>query len=281
MAVRAKYDGFRGLLYLPHRECVLYSNRGNRMTRFRDLAEQIRAELPRRDILAARSWPLITKAVSTSGPNARTWDSGLRSIDLLWINGRDLRGLPLTQRKKRLERLIPAAVGALTGCHASRRRAANYWRARVVWTWRGLWRSGKPTSMARTPPGTWQLAMARISLNAGLVTRGSLDAAWRAPLLTTPTGTTVVATSSVKTILSISSALWYTARVTYFLVACDLGCPPNPFTFRQSVLRLLAAPPLPSDGCPPPYGMSREGPCTPPTAFLTSPLSRQRTYNPD
>jgi ATP-dependent DNA ligase len=35
------------------------------------------------------------------------------AFDLLWLNGRDLRGLPLTQRKQRLERLIPATTGTL------------------------------------------------------------------------------------------------------------------------------------------------------------------------
>ena len=32
---------------------------------------------------------------------------------MLWINGRDLRHTPLRQRKRRLEKLIPASVGAL------------------------------------------------------------------------------------------------------------------------------------------------------------------------
>jgi ATP-dependent DNA ligase len=35
------------------------------------------------------------------------------AFDLLWLNGRDLRERPLRERKKRLDRLIPAAVGAL------------------------------------------------------------------------------------------------------------------------------------------------------------------------
>jgi bifunctional non-homologous end joining protein LigD len=34
-------------------------------------------------------------------------------FDLLWVNGRDLRNLPLTQRRKRLERLIPEHSGTL------------------------------------------------------------------------------------------------------------------------------------------------------------------------
>jgi bifunctional non-homologous end joining protein LigD len=36
------------------------------------------------------------------------------AFDILWLNGRDLRHLPLTRRKKRLERLIPVSVGALS-----------------------------------------------------------------------------------------------------------------------------------------------------------------------
>ena len=34
-------------------------------------------------------------------------------FDLLWLNGHDLRDLPLIQRRKRLERLIPADTGTL------------------------------------------------------------------------------------------------------------------------------------------------------------------------
>jgi ATP-dependent DNA ligase len=37
-----KYDGFRGMLYLTRHACSLYSKRGNRMTRFQDLAGQVR-----------------------------------------------------------------------------------------------------------------------------------------------------------------------------------------------------------------------------------------------
>ena len=40
-----KYDGFRGLLYVSPRNCWFRSKRGNTMTRFQDLAEQVRDEL--------------------------------------------------------------------------------------------------------------------------------------------------------------------------------------------------------------------------------------------
>jgi ATP-dependent DNA ligase len=46
-----KYDGFRGLLYLTPTSCTLYSKRVNRMTRFQALADQVRAELGRREVI--------------------------------------------------------------------------------------------------------------------------------------------------------------------------------------------------------------------------------------
>jgi bifunctional non-homologous end joining protein LigD len=48
---KPKYDGFRGVLYLTRRSCTLYSKRGNAMTRFGDLAEQLEAELPGREVI--------------------------------------------------------------------------------------------------------------------------------------------------------------------------------------------------------------------------------------
>jgi ATP-dependent DNA ligase len=46
-----KSDGFRGLLYLSSNGCTLYSKRGNRMTRFQELAEQLRCDLARREVI--------------------------------------------------------------------------------------------------------------------------------------------------------------------------------------------------------------------------------------
>src|SRR5919204_52004 len=46
-----KYDGFRGIFYRTRQGCELYSRRGNRMTRFQELAEQVGAELGRREAI--------------------------------------------------------------------------------------------------------------------------------------------------------------------------------------------------------------------------------------
>jgi len=110
-----KYDGFRGVLYLSRTRCVLYSKRGNLMGRFQGLADQVRAELPRREVIL--DGEII--ALDDEG-RISFWDlmrgKGIlayAAFDLLWLNGRDLRGLPLARRKQRLERLIPASVGTL------------------------------------------------------------------------------------------------------------------------------------------------------------------------
>jgi bifunctional non-homologous end joining protein LigD len=110
-----KYDGFRGMVYLTRKSCTIYSKRGNPMARFRQLAEQLRAELPRREVI------LDGEVVAIDAEGRINFLDLMRgrgvlayaAFDLLWLNGRDLRHLPLTQRKKRLEGLIPAAVGAL------------------------------------------------------------------------------------------------------------------------------------------------------------------------
>jgi bifunctional non-homologous end joining protein LigD len=110
-----KYDGFRGLLYLTRDSCTLYSKRGNAMTRFRDLAEQVRAELPRREVILDGEVLAIDDdgRINFLDLTRRRGTLAYAAFDVLWLNGRDLRDLPLTQRKKRLERLIPASVGAL------------------------------------------------------------------------------------------------------------------------------------------------------------------------
>lgn len=110
-----KYDGFRGMLYLTRQGCALYSKRGNAMTRFCSLAEQLCHELPRHEVILDGE----IVALDDEG-RISFWDLmcgrgtlAYAAFDVLWLNGRDLRPLSLTQRKKRLEKVIPASVGAL------------------------------------------------------------------------------------------------------------------------------------------------------------------------
>jgi ATP-dependent DNA ligase len=46
-----KYDGFRGMLYLTCQGSSLYSKRGNVMTRFRGLADQLQGQLGPQEVI--------------------------------------------------------------------------------------------------------------------------------------------------------------------------------------------------------------------------------------
>ena len=103
------------MLYLTRRSCTFYSKRGNTMTRFGHLAEQVQTELPRREVILDGE----IVALDDEG-RISFWDLMRRrgtlayvAFDLLWLSGRNLGELPLAKRKKRLERLIRPAIGSL------------------------------------------------------------------------------------------------------------------------------------------------------------------------
>lgn len=126
-----KYDGFRGMLYLTRQNCGMYSKRGNRFTRFPELCDLLRAELGRREVILdgeviafdlegrINFWELMRGRGSLA----------YVAFDLLWYNGQDLRGLPLTERKKRLRRLIPEPTGRLSTAYTVPGRGCELFEA--------------------------------------------------------------------------------------------------------------------------------------------------------
>jgi bifunctional non-homologous end joining protein LigD len=122
-----KYDGFRGLLYVGPRHCWFRSKRGNTMTRFQELAEQVRDEL------RVRSAILDGEIVSLDEDGRQIFRRMLAgrghvhyaAFDLLWLNGRDLRPQSLTRRKQRLARLIPTTTPTLSRLFSIERRGRD------------------------------------------------------------------------------------------------------------------------------------------------------------
>jgi bifunctional non-homologous end joining protein LigD len=111
-----KYNGFRSMFYHTRHGCSLYSKRGNRMTRFQDLADQVRTELGRRELILDGEIVALDDEgrIDFWGLMRGRGTLAYSAFDVLWLNGRDLRYLPLSRRKQRLERLIPASVGPLS-----------------------------------------------------------------------------------------------------------------------------------------------------------------------
>jgi bifunctional non-homologous end joining protein LigD len=107
-----KYDGYRGLLYVTRKGCHFLSKRGNVLKQFQELCYWVREELPVKEAI------LDGEVVALDSEGRQNFRDLLASrgnlhyaaFDALWVKGKDLRGLPLTRRKRALTSLIPATT---------------------------------------------------------------------------------------------------------------------------------------------------------------------------
>jgi bifunctional non-homologous end joining protein LigD len=106
-----KYDGFRALAYLDHGRCRFVSRKGNEMKRFDDLCSALPKEIKVRS--AVLDGEVVALDERTGKPAfyqlmKRNRQAVYFAFDLLWLDGEDLRDLPLLERKKILRSLIPS-----------------------------------------------------------------------------------------------------------------------------------------------------------------------------
>jgi len=102
-----KLDGFRGMLYVEDGRGRFSSKTMRPMPRFRDLAAALARELAGYE--AILDGELIVMAEGGPDFRALLFHRGVTAyaaFDLLWLDGRDLRPLPLWRRKKALQKLI-------------------------------------------------------------------------------------------------------------------------------------------------------------------------------
>jgi bifunctional non-homologous end joining protein LigD len=103
-----KIDGFRSLAYIENGQCDLVSRNGNTFRNFKDLAQWLGQNL--RVESAVLDGEIA--CVDDSGRSVfndllfRRRDCLFFAFDLLFLNGEDLRALPLTERKARLKKLL-------------------------------------------------------------------------------------------------------------------------------------------------------------------------------
>jgi bifunctional non-homologous end joining protein LigD len=104
-----KHDGFRAVVYLQNGECKIVS-RNQRNLGFTTLKKAL-AKLPAQNaILDGEIICVDARGVSRFNELlSRKGDPVLYAFDLLWLDGNDLRQLPLVDRKERLSRLAQAA----------------------------------------------------------------------------------------------------------------------------------------------------------------------------
>lgn len=110
-----KYDGFRGLVYASKLGCEIRSRRDFGFDRFDELCNRIARVLGGREVildgeivaLDRKGKPVFRDLLRGEGFLA------FAAFDLLWLDGDDLRPLPLAERKLRLTDLLPADTGPL------------------------------------------------------------------------------------------------------------------------------------------------------------------------
>jgi bifunctional non-homologous end joining protein LigD len=121
-----KYDGFRALCYIEDGRCTFVSRRGNVFTRFDPLAQQVASAICP-DVVSAlgvKEAVLDGEVIAADKTGRPQFYDLLRrsgcpiyvAFDVLWLNGTDLRSLPLRERRQRLQAMLPA--GSPTLCEA-------------------------------------------------------------------------------------------------------------------------------------------------------------------
>lgn len=102
-----KLDGFRGTLYLERGTGRFLSKNKRPLRRFHDLAMSIAQTLPKVEaifdgevVVMGESGPQFYKLLFNRGTPQYA------AFDLLWLDGEDLRPLPLWKRKRALAKLI-------------------------------------------------------------------------------------------------------------------------------------------------------------------------------
>ena len=104
-----KYDGFRGLGYLEQGRCRFISRNGNVLGGLDALCDQVATEIEVDDAI------LDGEAIVADAAGRPQFYELLRgrrapayvAFDLLWLDGTDLRSLPLSERRQRLQDILP------------------------------------------------------------------------------------------------------------------------------------------------------------------------------
>jgi bifunctional non-homologous end joining protein LigD len=126
-----KYDGYRGLLYVTRQGCHFRSKRGNILRRFDQLCWWVREELPVKEAILDGE---VVSLDAEGRQNFRDLTAGRGNLhyaafDALWINGKDLRGLPLKRRKRALMGLVPATTTVLSQVFSVEERGRDLFAA--------------------------------------------------------------------------------------------------------------------------------------------------------
>lgn len=106
-----KHDGFRGLAYVENEHARLLSRRGNQYRSFGELSSWIGRHLEIENAVIDGEIVCLDSEGRSQFNDLlyRRGDPYFFAFDLLWLNGRDLRDLPLIERRQKLRQVVPAS----------------------------------------------------------------------------------------------------------------------------------------------------------------------------
>ncbi len=104
-----KFDGFRALAYVEDARCQLISRKGHTYRRFQQLAVSIAADLKAETAILDGEIVCLDEQGRSLFYDLmfRRGEPYFYAFDLVWLNGRDLRELPLLERKSQLRKVVP------------------------------------------------------------------------------------------------------------------------------------------------------------------------------
>jgi bifunctional non-homologous end joining protein LigD len=110
-----KHDGFRALAYLNVGQCQLVSRKGYVYKRFAELAEHILTGLNVQSAVLDGEIVCLDDMGKSQFKSLmyRRGEPYFYAFDILQLNGKDLRSMPLHARKHELKRLIPKQPSAI------------------------------------------------------------------------------------------------------------------------------------------------------------------------
>jgi len=106
-----KHDGFRALAIIERGTCRFFSRKNHTLAGYRELGEAVAREAKARTAI-------LDGELVVANPEGRTVFASMMqrgrhpvryfAFDLLWLDGKDLRLLPLLRRKALLKRILPS-----------------------------------------------------------------------------------------------------------------------------------------------------------------------------
>jgi bifunctional non-homologous end joining protein LigD len=106
-----KHDGFRALAVIERGQCRLFSRKKHKLYGFRTLRERLVKEINADTAILDGELGVTDHLGRTVFAFLMKRHHQIRyfAFDLLWLNGMDLRALPVIKRKEQLKRILPTS----------------------------------------------------------------------------------------------------------------------------------------------------------------------------